>query len=367
MRNPVASLIEFNIDPKALVGAIALLFLLWGVWKWRQRFQKPAIRFSDIQSLEPKRTSLKQLLAQLPNGLKVAALALFLLALIDPHSFADRTLEKLNPNPTEGIAIYLVLDESGSMMEKISMQMPDGTRKTAPKIDLLKEVTKPFILQHPNDLIGLVSFARVAHVQVPLTLDHQEVIDKMLQLHPSISEEEGGTAIGYAIYKTANLILATKHFAEDLIQKGEPAYTIKNSIIVLVTDGVQNVNPEDRNNPFRSMDIAEAAAYLKQNGLKFYIINIDPGITAKEFEPHRHLMQRAAESTGGKFYIAEGPNNLDSIYHAIDQVEKSMLPPPPPREERYRKGSLYPYLIAAGMVCLLLGILLTTTLLRKTP
>ncbi len=360
-----------EINLLATISAILFVLIYWGLWKWRRRFATPRLLYSPIEGFNPKK-SLKQYFSGVPNALKYATLLFFLLAWIDPHTFSELPLENIPPvNPGKGIAIYLILDESGSMMENITMELADRSRKTGSKIDLLKTVTEPFIKKRNNDLIGLVSFGRTAQIQSPLTLDHQDVINKMLQLKPSISEEEGGTAIGYAIYKTAHLIVATKHFAQDLIKKGNSAYEIRNSVIVLVTDGVQNVNPLDEGNTLRSMDIAEATAYAKRNDIKLYIINVDPSILSETLGPQRRLMQRSAESTGGKFYAVDGAHNLDSIYTDIDTIEKSQLPPQiiskESQPERYQRHSFYPYLIAAGIACLLAAIFLGTTLLRKIP
>ena len=108
------------------------------------------------------------------------ALFFFLLAFIDPHILIPKPLNKNPPKePTEGIAIYLILDQSGSMEEKVEAQLPNGSTRLIPKIDMLKEVTKTFVEARPNDMIGFVGFARGAQVLVPLTLDHQAISNQL--------------------------------------------------------------------------------------------------------------------------------------------------------------------------------------------
>jgi Ca-activated chloride channel family protein len=274
--------------------------------------------------------------------------------------------------PTEGIAIYLVLDRSGSMGELISVG-----RERRSKLDLLKQVTAQFIQGNPElgltgrhtDMIGLVAFARVPNVLSPLTLDHKAILKLLSQLDVVKDKNLDGTAIGYAIYKTANLIAATRLFAKDLQGQGKPAYEIKNSVILLVTDGFQDPSLLDKGNRVRTIELQEAAQYALEQGVRLYIINVEPKIASEQFAPQRHLMQSIAEMTGGKFYLATSVQGLAEIYSEIDNIEKSLLPeeaitaPIQPK----RRVSFFPYLIALGMLCLLLAVLLKTTILKTFP
>ena len=72
----------------------------------------------------------------------------------------------------------------------------------------------------PNDLIGLVTFARGAQVLSPLTLDDEAVIDQLKKLQVVTDEKQDATAIGYAVYKTVDLIAAAKHYAQELSEWG---------------------------------------------------------------------------------------------------------------------------------------------------
>ena len=74
--------------------------------------------------------------------------------------------------PTEGVALYLVLDRSGSMQQQMGSVAVNGEKVSASRIEVLKAVTAQFIqgservgLQgRANDMIGLVAFARVPHI-----------------------------------------------------------------------------------------------------------------------------------------------------------------------------------------------------------
>jgi Ca-activated chloride channel homolog len=384
--------VSFAIDTTALGIALPLGALAYFVWRWRQTFSLPHLKFSNLRGFEGPSQGWRRALASTPQRLAWLSLLFFALAFLDPHLFIDRKKEQKGKHlpygqlgevsPSEGIAIYFVLDQSGSMMEKVSAVTPDGFRKMMSKIDLLKQVTTQFIQGdpklklegRPNDMIGLVAFARGATILSPLTLDHQAILDQLSHFDVVHQRDQDGTAIGYAIFKTVNLIAATRHYAQELIEKGEPAYTIKNSVIILVTDGLQDPNPLDKGKRLRNMDIPEAAEYAKRQGIRLYIVNVEPKLATDEFAPYRRVMQRAAELTGGKFYMMNGSNNLEQIYAEINQLEKSALPEQAKAEVRkdlrpdlYRRISFYPYLIALGLLCLMMAIVLDATVLRKVP
>lgn len=365
---------ELAFDNLALLILIPFLAFVWFFVKWSSQFKKPSLLFPDLKLLVSHDfPSFKKKFSNLPTLCLWIAFSLLAIAFIDPHYFALKG-GVLSPNdkpPEQGIAIYLVADESGSMMEEISAKGLSNRNAKIAKIDLLKQVTVPFIESRKNDLIGLIAFSRTADVRTPLTLEHQDVIQEISELRPSIDERDGGTAMGYAVFKTVNLILATKHFANDLIKKGKPAYDIENTIIVLVTDGVQNVNPDDVNDPFRSMDILEAAIYAKKNDVRLYIINVDPSILTKKFTPERNLMNKVTDLTGGHFYVVDQSNSLSEIYAEINKIEKSEIQDLNLSKDKlpeiYKRVSLYPFFIGFGMCFILLSLIFETTYFKRVP
>ena len=136
----------FEMDFKAFLASLGALALCYFLWKWKKHFVDPHLYFSDIKTFEGHSVSAKW--ANLPKTLAYLSLLSFILAFPDPRLLIDHHRE--NPNdesvksPAEGIAIYLVLDQSGSMAEELS----SITRQT--KVDLLKQVTRQFIAGDPN-------------------------------------------------------------------------------------------------------------------------------------------------------------------------------------------------------------------------
>jgi len=348
------------------------------LWKRKRAFEEPYFYFSDLNALMGDLTPVARW-AGLPKNLLFLALILFALACLDPRLYIDRHLkdqpDQPIKSPVEGIAIYLVLDQSGSMAETIS-----SGRNGVRKVDLLRQVTRQFISGdpqtglkgRPNDMIGLIAFARGAHVLSPLTLDHAALLTKLATFGPIGVKDQDGTSIGYAIFKTANMIAATNHYAKELIDKGEPAYTIKSTIMILITDGMQDPNPLDKGKRLRNIDVPEAAAYAKEQGVRLYIVNVEPKLATEEFSAYRHVMQRAAELTGGKFFMVDSTTYLEGIYRDIDQLEKTDIPQEnqldkEQRPDLYRRLSFYPFLIGSGLLLLFLSIVLESTLFRKVP
>lgn len=341
----------------------------------------PYLSFSylkDLQRGQHKRINW----TSLPQRLQSLALLSFLIAFIDPHLMftPNRPAEK-EPDltkkelPTEGIAIYLVLDQSGSMAQRIVAKI-NGEKQSIRKMDLLKQVTSQFIQDQSSNLIGLVAFARLPHVIAPLTLDENALQKALNEVEIVKVKEEDGTGLGYAIFKTAHLIVATKHFAQELRGKGRAAYEIKGTAIIAITDGLQNPNPLDKGNRLRTIELEEVAAYAKSQDIHLYLINIDPSISSPQFAPHRRLMKTITEATGGQFYLTSETQDLQKIYKDIDVLEKGAFltdlstssdRTPEETNQPSIRFSFYPFFISLGILCLLSSMFLETTRLRKIP
>jgi Ca-activated chloride channel homolog len=344
------------------------------IWFISSQSLTPSISFPSLSTLHTDERGWQEHFSFLPQRLVQIAFALLLLAFTDPHLMVHRQEPPptIQTTPTEGIGIYLILDQSGSMQEKIWASNLEGEQQLMTKIQLLKTVTEAFVEKNSSNLIGLITFARVPQVLSPLTLDHQVILHHLSKFDIISDRTFDGTSMGYAIYKAASLITATRFFAEELKKKNQLGYQIKNTIMILVTDGFQEPNPIDEGNRLRTMGLEDAAAYAKANGIRLYMINISPEIKEEVFAPHRRLFTRITDMTGGKFFIVDTHFRLSDIYKEIDKLEKSAIPQPKSNtledlSKFYKRVSFYPFLVGLGMFCLLLAIGLETTLLRKAP
>ncbi len=336
--------------------------------------QTPSAAFSQVKNFEKLISHGRVKYVFLPKTLYFTALTCFLLAFIDPHfnSVIDLSDQQVNKGkratiPTEGIALYLVLDQSGSMAKKVLTRSSEGSRVLMPKIDLLKSFTEKFIQEHGNDLIGLISFARVPRVLVPLTLDQSILINALKKLKVVTDPKEDGTALGYSIFKAANLIAATRHYAQELSLQGPSQYNIKEAVIVAVTDGMQDPSHLDKGNRLRTMELEEAASYVKSQHIRLYVVNIDPIFGTEEFAPHRRQLQKITQLTEGQFYLANEGQDLQQIYDNINALEKSKIPQQAIPIQSQRIFSFYPYLIAAGLILFLAACLLDSVYFKVIP
>lgn len=321
-----------------------LIFIFWVslffLYRWSRKFAKPALYFSKIDDIQGR--DWKVNFASFSSKLMVVGLIFLSIAFLDLHTFELQKEKSVFPK--EGIAIYLVLDQSGSMESKMG---------------LMKEITARFVKDRVNDMIGLISFARGANVLAPLTLDHESLLKQLKSIEVVKEPDKNGTAIGYAIYKSAHLIAKTRKFAE--------SYAIKNAVIIVVTDGFQSPNPLDKGKRLRNIDIDEAAAYAKENQIKLYIVNVEPKINLAEFAPYRRMLEKATESTGGKFYSVDGIKDLERMYTDINRLEKSVLPNQDSPIISWKKFSYYPLFITIALVCLAAAFLFEGLIIRRVP
>lgn len=150
-------------------------------------------------------------------------------------------------------------------------------------------------------------------MKVPLTTDHQVVIDEVNEMQPG--DVSHGTAIG------EGLAVAVKHLKES---------KAKSKIVILLTDGVD----ENRN----AITPQTATELAKNNGIKVYTVGIgtngfaeapsssffgDIIFEMKEVIIDEAVLTQIASETGGKYFRATSNDSLEKIYEEINQFEKS--------------------------------------------
>lgn len=300
---------------------LACVPLVW--WAWGNRRRRAAIRFAGVSRLAVANPRSAKLTVVLPV-LRCLAVALVVLSIARPQKADEQTRIK-----TEGVAIQLVVDRSGSMSQE-DFKSDDGN--TVSRIEAVKEVVRGFVrgdgreLQgRADDLVGLIVFARFADTECPMTLDHEQVVRALDKVELPRSRDEDGTAIGDA------LLLAVERLRniERKMQKKDD-FKIKSRVIVLLTDGEQNAGK------YTPVKAAEAAAAL---GLKVYTIGAAPDFQEREvggfFRQSQTIkvpvsidettLTKVAEMTGGKFFRAKDKESLREIYSEIDRLERSAI------------------------------------------
>ena len=233
--------------------------------------------------------------------------------------------------PTSGRDLLLAVDISGSMgTEDMKLEGSTTTR-----LQVVKDVVGDFVERRQGDRLGLILFGSRAYLQTPLTFDRNTV--KTLLQETPLGIAGGKTAIGDAIG------LAVKRLQD------RPA---ENRVLILLTDGVNNVG---------EVDPEQAARLAAQEGIRIYTIGfgademVVPGfLFQRTVNPSAELdvetLTNIATLTGGIFQRARSSDELMEIYEALDQLE-----PIEQAAETYRPvRSLYWYPLAAALLLTLL-------------
>ncbi|VAW37809.1 Aerotolerance protein BatA [hydrothermal vent metagenome] len=345
-------------DPLALV----LLLLLPLILYLRLRSRGPALIFSSL-SLVPAQAGWRCRLHRLPLFLRLAALALLIIALARPQSGMENIREVNN-----GVAMEMVLDRSGSMGREMDF---DGRKMT--RLSVVKKVFSEFVNGggslpgRPNDLIGMITFARYADTICPLTLARgplRDFLDSIKVVPPRSPENR--TAIGDAIaLAAARLHVAEKTMARETGTAAKN-YKIKSKIIILMTDGANNAG---RYTP------EAAAALAKKWGIKIYAIGVGGNDVVKVQTifgtqmirtgngVDRKLLAAIAAKTGGIFKMAGNGKALQDVYKQIDKLEKSKVESI--RFLNYKEHFFY--FALSALLLLLLETALRCTVFRRIP
>jgi Mg-chelatase subunit ChlD len=217
----------------------------------------------------------------------------------------------------ESKLIFFAIDSSGSMAEP----MPGDESVSKMHIvqqALLKCVNDLDRSNDGTDLISMITFARAARIDVPFSRDRSFLLSAISSLKPITVSELNGTAIGYAIFKGVSLIEACKAFA---MQENIKNPFISKSII-LITDGLEEPNPADRNQPFRSMRLLPALEQARQSGVRIYFVNVDKNSYRMLSLNERGKIEKAVDETGGKYFEVTSGYSLDQVLGEVVQKEE---------------------------------------------
>ncbi len=212
----------------------ALIVPMVAYYVYRMRQGGATMRISTIDGVRRVPRTAKYYLRHLPLVLCCLAVALLSVALARPQS-----AEHNSNSTTEGIDIVLSLDVSGSMLARDF---------TPDRLGAAKEVASNFIVDRPNDRIGLVVFAGESFTQCPLTTDKRSLLNLLGGVRSGMIDD--GTAIGNGLATAVNRLRES---------------SAKSKVVILLTDGVNN-----------SGQIAPltAAEIAKSYGIRVYTVGV---------------------------------------------------------------------------------------------
>lgn len=284
---------EYKSLYAALFGFVALLF--WAIEYWKV-FKKP-------QLITPIGTSGRGLgfIRTLIFGIGIAGWLLISFAMTGP-----RKPLKYSPNNIEVNDIYFVVDVSRSMLA-------DDLEPN--RLEVAKAKLREFAALRPTDRIGVIIFSEKVFTMLPLTTD-PGLVDQILA-EIRIGFLGSGTNIGDA------LALA--------VGRGQASKT-KNKVVVLLTDGVNNVG---------NLTPMQAAEMAKEFNIKVYTIGLGTrknakiplgkGLFGMQYQNipggsiDTKTLKDISDLTGGKTYMADSEESLKEILDDIQKLEKTKI------------------------------------------
>lgn len=292
-----------------------------------------AVRFPSLTDIKTCPVSWRLRFRPLLTAARILCLGLLIVSLARPRKGTD--IEEIS---TEGVAIEVVVDRSGSMQTEMSYQ---GRKLN--RLEVVKKVLSDFISGdkkdlkgRESDLVGLITFARYADTTCPLVHSHNVLLEFLKKTELVKLRSEDGTAIGDAIaLAAARLRKAEEEIQQRKIQLGlsgedsseDSGFKIKSKVIILLTDGINNAGQDD------PIDTAELA---KNWDIKIYSIGIGSAQAYTTFNTmmgsfkmptgqqlDERLLKAIAEKTGGFYGRASDAQTLREIVKKIDSLEKT--------------------------------------------
>ncbi len=340
------------------------------LWWWLRR-RRSALRHPAVGALVYLPPGRARLARWGPTILRSLALLLLISALAGP-----RWPDLHTRIETEGIALVMLVDVSGSMAERDF----DWRGEPISRIDAVKKVFHLFVAGgdgpdatgdgtdasnfqgRPTDQIGLVTFATRPETACPLTLSHSVLLRLLDAEQPRTIPGESETNISDAV-------------AMGLLRLRSAGP--RRQVLVLLSDGEHNVpQPQSGWTPRQAAQVA--------NGLDIPIYTIDAGgsgasikepAATKEDGASRaaspgesraqavRTLEEMARITHGQYYQARDTKGLLNACRAIDALERTDL-----QSFQYRRyHEAYPWFGLAAFVLCAAGVGLERTIWRRIP
>lgn len=279
----------------AIFGLVALLFWMLDYFK----LFKKAELYLPTTIIEKKSVNLVRFVNFLVG---LTAWLLISYAMTGP-----RKPLKFIPSNIEVNDIFLVVDVSRSMLA-------DDLQPN--RLEVAKDKLREFAALRPTDRLGVIIFSEKVFTLLPLTTD-PGLVDQILKDIKIGGYLGSGTNIGDA------LALA--------VARGQASET-KNKVVILLTDGVNNVG---------NMTPIQAAKMAKDFNMKVYTIGLGgkksakiplgQGIFGTQYQTipggsiDTKTLKEISDLTGGKTFMAADENGLAEIMTEIQKLEKTEI------------------------------------------
>lgn len=349
-------------DPLVLLLLVPVVLI--GLWSIRRRRQT-AVTYSSTQLLRDLPTTTALRIRRLLPALRILGMCLIVIAAARPQLGREEFRIQ-----TEGIAIEMCIDRSGSMQ---AVDFPVNGEQVN-RLEAVKHVFRQFVAGEggfegrPDDVIGLVAFGGFADAKCPPTLDHGALLEILStvqipepifdqqgrMVNERLLQEEQATAIGDAIAVAVDRL-------KDL--------SATSKVIVLLSDGENTTgvnSPKDAAEAARAFGIRIYSIGVGSNGIARFPAHDMFGrqvLQSRQVRLDEDTLRELAEITDGQYFNAQDTDSLADVYAEIDRLEKTEI-----------EGSMYtdyreyyPLPLFSGLLCVLLELLLSTTRFRGLP
>ncbi len=278
--------------PYSILLIIPIITLYY--FKFKHKITERFLLFSSIKHIKFKNSKLNYNFLYI---LEILGFLLLIMALMRPQFGVKEVKQSFR-----GYAIMIVLDNSSSML---AADLKPSRFKVA------KKVIRDFVSKRGNDMLGLTIFAGEANTLIPITINHQMIIDTLSNLKMGVLKD--GTAIGMGLISAISSLKESK---------------AKTKIIILLTDG---------NNNMGDISPEEAARIAKEFNIKIYTIGIGSlneapypmktpfGIRYMRIRVdfNEDILKSIAKTTGGQYFRATDNKKMEKIFKDINNLEKN--------------------------------------------
>ena len=191
-----------------------------------------------------------------------------------------------------GRDLMIAVDLSGSMAAR-DFTLADGT--AIDRLHAVKQVLGELVSLHESDRLGLIVFGSAAYLQSPFTDDHSVWMQLLMETEIGMAGQSTvfGDAIGLAI---------------KLFRQRES----DNRVLIILTDG------NDTGSKVPPIDAAKVAASY---AIRIYPIAIGDPRTVGEEALDSATLERVAEVTEGRSFLALDQKQLRQAYQTIGELE----------------------------------------------
>lgn len=328
-----------------------LLFLplVFAAWRMLRRSRARGVKFALVSRIPVRSPTWRVVVANIAPYLLLIGLSLLIIAAARPRTIdAGKNSSSIK---VDAIAISMVLDISGSMNALDLTPKGVSYSKDTTRLSVVKRFFADFVKKRPDDLISLVAFGTYATARMPLTSDHETLLDVLKGVEIPERQDELQTAVGDGL--SVGLLR---------VKDAKP----KSKIVILLSDGECNAGEDPQM-------AVEAAAKM---GVKVYTIGVGTKARIVPFLVNHGgrsfvvqdrsgfdeaLLKNIAETTSGKYFAVNDREALEKALEEIDKLERT-----PIEVEKWNCwNEHFPVFLFAGIMFIVLGGVLSVSAVRR--